>query len=64
MTNPADTIEIQNVVASTGIGQELDLDTLAADLTGSSYDPENLPGVVYRLQEPKAAMLIFRSWSR
>ncbi|WP_075937142.1 TATA-box-binding protein [Halosegnis longus] len=61
MTNPADTIEIQNVVASTGIGQELDLDTLAADLTGSSYDPENFPGVVYRLQEPKAAMLIFRS---
>jgi transcription initiation factor TFIID TATA-box-binding protein len=61
VTPPADTVEIQNVVASTGIEQELDLDALAVDLTGSSYDPENFPGVVYRLQEPKAAMLIFRS---
>ncbi|MFC7235568.1 TATA-box-binding protein [Halosegnis marinus] len=61
MTPPADSVEIQNVVASTGIEQELDLDALAMDLTGSSYDPENFPGVVYRLQEPKAAMLIFRS---
>jgi len=58
---PTETIEIQNVVASTAVGQELDLDTLSNDFTGVSYDPENFPGLVYRLQEPKAAALVFRS---
>jgi transcription initiation factor TFIID TATA-box-binding protein len=61
MTNPADSIEIQNVVASTGIGQELDLEALAEDLPGADFNPDNFPGLVYRTQEPKAAALIFRS---
>jgi transcription initiation factor TFIID TATA-box-binding protein len=61
MNGPVDTIEIQNVVASTGIGQELDLEALAADLPGADFNPHNFPGLVYRTQEPKAAALIFRS---
>lgn len=61
MTDPHETIEIQNVVASTSIGQELDLAALADDLQGSDYDPEEFPGLIYRLNEPKAACLIFRS---
>nr|WP_233340439.1 TATA-box-binding protein [Haloprofundus sp. MHR1] len=56
-----DSLEIQNVVASTGVGQELDLEALSVDLTGSDYDPDNFPGLVYRCQDPKAANLIFRS---
>lgn len=61
MSDPADSIEIQNVVASTGIGQELDLEALAEDLPGADFNPDNFPGLVYRTQEPKAAALIFRS---
>lgn len=61
MTSPADSIEIQNVVASTGIGQELDLEALADDLPGADFNPDNFPGLVYRTQNPKAAALIFRS---
>ena len=61
MMNPAETIEIQNVVASTSVGQELDLETLSLDLNGVSYDPDNFPGLVYRLEDPKAAALVFRS---
>jgi transcription initiation factor TFIID TATA-box-binding protein len=61
MTDPAETVSIENVVASTGIGQELDLESLSMDLTGSEYDPDQFPGLVYRLQEPKSASLIFRS---
>jgi transcription initiation factor TFIID TATA-box-binding protein len=61
MSAPADSIEIQNVVASTGIGQELDLEALATDLPGADFNPDNFPGLVYRTQEPKAAALIFRS---
>jgi transcription initiation factor TFIID TATA-box-binding protein len=61
MTDPKGTINIENVVASTGIGQELDLQSVAMDLEGADYDPEQFPGLVYRTQDPKSAALIFRS---
>lgn len=61
MSTVSQSIEIENVVASTGIGQELDLETLADDLKATKYDPDHFPGLVYRMQEPKAAALIFRS---
>ncbi|MFA9427950.1 TATA-box-binding protein (plasmid) [Natronorubrum bangense] len=61
MTDPKDSINIENVVASTGIGQELDLQSVAMDLEGADYDPEQFPGLVYRTQDPKSAALIFRS---
>jgi len=61
MNEPTETIEIQNVVASTGIGQELDLETLADDIPGADFNPDNFPGLVDRTQDPKAAALIFRS---
>jgi transcription initiation factor TFIID TATA-box-binding protein len=57
----ADSLSIENVVASTGIGQELDLESVSLDLAGADYDPEQFPGLVYRTQDPKAAALIFRS---
>jgi len=59
--DPAETLTTENVVASTGIGQELELESLAMDLNGAEYDPEQFPGLVYRTQDPKAAILIFRS---
>ena len=61
MTDPKESITIENVVASTGIGQELDLESVAMDLVGADYDPEQFPGLVYRTQDPKSAALIFRS---
>ena len=61
MPSPKETLEIENVVASTGIEQELDLDQLGDDLAGTDYDPDEFPGLIYRIQSPKAAVLIFRS---
>ncbi|SNR44598.1 TATA-box-binding protein [Halorubrum vacuolatum] len=61
MADPKDSITIENVVASTGIGQELDLQSVAMDLEGADYDPEQFPGLVYRTADPKSAALIFRS---
>lgn len=61
MSVASESIQIENVVASSDIGQELDLETLANDLVASDYNPDNFPGLVYRMQEPKAAALIFRS---
>lgn len=61
MSTETNTLSIENVVASTGIDQELDLESVAMDMKGSDYNPDNFPGLVYRMQDPKAAALIFRS---
>lgn len=61
MTAPEETITVENVVASTGIDQELDLATLAEDLSHAEYDPDQFPGLVYRTTDPQATSLIFRS---
>jgi transcription initiation factor TFIID TATA-box-binding protein len=55
------TIKIENVVASTAIGHEVDLNSLALDLDGADYDPKQFPGLVYRTKDPKTASLIFSS---
>src|SRR5208337_1840052 len=61
MVEPRDTIEIVNVVASTGIGQEINLKQALLALEGADYDPKRFPGLVYRTKDPKTAALIFRS---
>ena len=54
-------IRIENVVASTSLGDELDLQSIALGLDGAEYEPEQFPGLIYRLKEPKTAILLFRS---
>ena len=60
-TAPADTIELENVVASSGIDRELDLQRVATDLEGVEYNPDRFPGLLYRTTDPKATSLLFRS---
>lgn len=54
-------IRIENVVASTSLGKELDLPAIAVALEGAEYEPKQFPGLIYRLKEPKTATLLFRS---
>lgn len=54
-------IKIENVVASTDIKKIISLDKLLGILEASEYEPEQFPGLVYRLDEPRVATLIFRS---
>src|SRR5665647_3793072 len=61
MAEPRDSIEIVNVVGSTSIGQEMDLNQLTRALEGAAYDPKRFPGLVYRTKDPKTAALLFRS---
>lgn len=53
-------VNIENVVATTEIERELDLQELAMDLR-SEYVPEEFPGLIYRLDDPKTTALVFRS---
>jgi len=59
VNDPLSTLEVQNVVASTGVGQELDLKSLDMDLRGSDFDPEQFPGLIYRPDETEATCLVF-----
>ena len=54
-------MKIENVVASTTIADELDLLQLSKKLPDGEYEPEQFPGLVLRLNEPKTAALLFRS---
>jgi transcription initiation factor TFIID TATA-box-binding protein len=52
---------IENVVASVTINQNIDLDAISANVPGVEYNPEQFPGLIYRLSKPKTATLIFSS---
>lgn len=52
-------INIQNMVASGNIGMDLNLNTLAMKLDNTEYEPEQFPGLVYKLDAAKATFLLF-----
>jgi len=52
-------IKIQNIVASGSIGMDLNLNELAMKLDNTEYEPEQFPGLVYKLQEANATFLLF-----
>jgi len=54
-------IIITNVVATANVGKEVDLEAAAEVLGNIMYEPEQFPGAVYRMKEPKVVILIFRS---
>ncbi|MBW2970986.1 TATA-box-binding protein [Candidatus Woesearchaeota archaeon] len=52
-------IEIQNIVASGSVGMDLNLNNLAMKLKNTEYEPEQFPGLVYKLMHAKATFLLF-----
>lgn len=54
-------IQIQNIVASGGLGGYIDLEKCAVSLEKMMYEPEQFPGLIYRMDEPKTVMLLFSS---
>jgi len=54
-------INVENVVASTKLADEFDLQKIEAKLEGAEYNKVKFPGLVYRTKNPKAAFLIFTS---
>ena len=52
-------IKVQNMVASGAIGMDLNLNDLAMRLENTEYEPEQFPGLVYKLPETRATFLLF-----
>ncbi len=52
-------ITVQNIVASGEINLNLNLNLLSLELENTEYEPEQFPGLVYKLDEPTATFLLF-----
>jgi transcription initiation factor TFIID TATA-box-binding protein len=54
-------IQIQNIVASANLNVVVDLEKAAFVLPHSMYEPEQFPGLIYRMDKPRVVLLIFSS---
>jgi len=54
-------IVIQNMVASANLHSKIDLETAADVLENVMYEPEQFPGLIYRMKDPKTVLLLFSS---
>ena len=56
-------IHVQNIVASADLKTDLNLNAIALGLglENIEYEPEQFPGLVYRIKQPKVVVLIFSS---
>ena len=61
MTVTTPIIDIVNVVASAVIEEKLNLDDIQKKFADVEYHPEQFPGAVFRLRNPKTATLLFRT---
>ncbi|MEM3036138.1 MAG: TATA-box-binding protein, partial [Thermoplasmata archaeon] len=54
---------VQNIVAVYDLGVELNLTDIAMSLglENVEYEPEQFPGLVYRVEDPKVVLLLFGS---
>ena len=54
-------IVIQNMVASANLHGKIDLEMMSDVLEHVMYEPEQFPGLIYRMTEPKVVLLVFAS---
>ena len=54
-------VKVENIVASAIFAEKLDLDVISTSLEEAEYEPEQFPGLIYRLKDPKTATLLFTS---
>lgn len=52
-------ISVQNIVAYASLGGGIDLERAVFVLGRSMYEPEQFPGLVYRMSDPKVVILVF-----
>ncbi len=54
-------VTVQNIVSSINLGGRVSLERVARTLPRSMYEPEQFPGVIHRMVDPKVVILIFAS---
>jgi transcription initiation factor TFIID TATA-box-binding protein len=54
-------IKVVNMVASVNLSGRIELEEAAYNLGKTMYEPEQFPGLIYRVDDPKVVFLIFAS---
>jgi len=54
-------ITIQNIVATSSLNMNVDLNMLTIIMDNVMYEPEVFPAAIYKMQDPKVVFLIFSS---
>jgi len=54
-------IVVQNIVAAINLGGKIHLEQAARTLPRSMYEPEQFPGLIHRMVDPKTVILLFAS---
>ncbi|RLI45128.1 TATA box-binding protein, partial [Candidatus Bathyarchaeota archaeon] len=54
-------IKVVNMVASANLFGRIDLEEAAYSLGRNMYEPEQFPGLIYRMDTPKVVILVFAS---
>lgn len=54
-------VQIQNIVAGGDLNAYVNLEKAAYYLEDSMYEPEQFPGLIYRMRDPRVVLLIFSS---
>jgi len=54
-------VRIENVVAFAVLNRKVSLTRLVEKMDNTEYEPEQFPGLVHRINEPRASALIFSS---
>lgn len=59
MINPV--IKVQNIVVSADLHATVDLYMLSKKVRAVDYEPEQFPGAIFRIAEPKAVIILFKN---
>jgi len=54
-------IKVVNMVASANLSWRIELEDCAHSLDRTMYEPEQFPGLIYRMDDPKVVILLFAS---
>ncbi|MCK5025634.1 MAG: TATA-box-binding protein, partial [Nanoarchaeota archaeon] len=54
-------IRVVNLVVTTDLEHKLHLEKIASTLPNVEYNPEQFPGLIMRIKEPKTSALLFSS---
>ncbi|MFP3215392.1 MAG: hypothetical protein RXR32_02500 [Candidatus Micrarchaeota archaeon] len=53
--------KVENIVASADLGVDLDLYGIAKASPDVDYEPEQFPGAICKIKDPKSALLLFKN---
>jgi transcription initiation factor TFIID TATA-box-binding protein len=54
-------IKVQNIVVSGDLHATIDLYTLSKKVKAVDYEPEQFPGAIFRIEDPKAVIILFKN---